>query len=246
MIHESASSGYKNNSDNYVKARPSYHPELLKRLKSRISTGKIIDLGAGTGIFTKQLVEAGLNPIAIEPVPEMRNKLADQLPSTEVRDGTAENTGLESNSVDVVIAAQAFHWFNYSSALAEIKRILVSGGLLVCVWNVRDVNVDWVGAYESVLSEYEGSTPRHSSKEWRKAIDLDPSFQLVDEWSIPNPQASSSEAVVDRALSTSFIGALDSDTKQKIAGQIRDIVSDLGNEFDFPYVSEMQIWKITA
>ena len=205
-----------------------------------------MDLGAGTGIFTKQLVDAGYNPIAIEPVPAMRTKLAVQLPTVEIRSGTAEDTGLETNSVDAVVAAQAFHWFDYSAALVEIKRILVSGGLLVCVWNVRDESVDWVRQYESILNKFEGSTPRHRTMEWRRAIDRDAAFDIVDDWSVQNPQPATPGSVADRALSTSFIGALDKDTRQAVLAEVRSLVSKMGENFDFPYVSEIQIWEKTA
>ncbi|NKB66929.1 MAG: methyltransferase domain-containing protein [Candidatus Latescibacteria bacterium] len=181
MIHNSAASGYQINSDTYAKIRPDYHPELMQCFRKNFTKGKIVDLGAGTGIFTRQLVHAGYSPIAIEPVPEMRAKIANQLPTVDVRGGTAEETGLVTASIDAVVVAQAFHWFNYQKALVEIKRILSSNGLLVCVWNVRDETVEWVRKYESTLNRYAGNTPRHRTMEWRQAIDSDSAFELVDE-----------------------------------------------------------------
>jgi len=246
MIHNSASSGYQRHARTYASARPSYHPELL-RFFAGVYRGEpkaIVELGAGTGIFTQQLVEAGYAPTVIEPVAEMRAELALRLPMVDVRDGTAEHTGLADNSVDAVAVAQAFHWFNYEQALTEIRRVLRPGGLLACFWNVRDVSVDWVRRYEEVVNRYEGETPRHSTMRWRRAIAADSAFEFVSEWSVPNPQPSSPEKVRQRALSTSFIAALPPPQQQQVLEEVRAIVEPLGTSFEFPYNSQLQVWRL--
>lgn len=243
MIHDSAASGYQQNSDTYAKVRPSYHPKLIQRFVQNFPQGTVVDLGAGTGIFTRQLVQAGYSPIAIEPVAQMRAKLASQLPTVDVRDGAAEEIGLETSSVDAVVVAQAFHWFDYPIALTEIRRILRPGGLLMCVWNVRDESVAWVRQYEAALNEHAGDTPRHRTMAWRRAIDSDASFELVDGWRVANPQPTNADGVVERALSTSFIATLNTDIQQRVLIKIRAIVSPLGETFSFPYNSEIQVWR---
>lgn len=92
-----------------------------------------MDLAAGTGIFTRQLLAAGFEVSAVEPNAAMR--AASGLP---MRAGTAEATGLDPDCADLVCAAQAFHWFELDAALAEIGRILAPGGLAVAVWNLRE------------------------------------------------------------------------------------------------------------
>jgi len=243
LVHQSAASGYQLNSDTYASIRPSYHPKLVQRFVENVPQGVMVELGAGTGIFTSHLVQAGYSPIAIEPLAEMRSKLARRFPAVDVREGTAEDTGLETGSVDTVVVAQAFHWFNYQAALAEIKRILRPQGLLTCVWNVRDESVEWMRNYEEALNQYAGDTPRHRTMAWRQAIDSDTSFELMDEWAIPNPQPINQEGVVKRALSTSFIAMLDPDEQQRVLESVRQIVSPLGERFDFPYHSELQVWR---
>jgi SAM-dependent methyltransferase len=245
MVHHSAASGYQQHADTYAKARPNYHPELVRRFMARYAGGTVVDLGAGTGIFTRHVVDAGCSPIAIEPVPEMRAQLAAQLPTVNVRSGTAEDTSLDTASADTVVAAQAFHWFDHQSALAEIRRILRPGGHLVCVWNVKDESVDWVRNYTTILDRYAGETPRHRTMVWRRAIDDHPAFEHVDEWTIPNPKPTTPDGVAERALSTSFIAALPPDTQQRVLGDIRALVTPLGASFEFPYRSELQAWRRT-
>ncbi len=242
MIHESAAEGYRQESASYAKARPSYHPALIDRSVSAFGHGTIVDLGAGTGIFTRQLVDRGLQPIAVEPVAEMRATLQAALPTVTALDGTAENTGLLESSVDTVFVAQAFHWFDHTRSLPEIRRILRPGGHLVCVWNVRDETNPWVRGFTDIVDRHAGDTPRHRSMDWRRAIDSDPAFRLIDEFGIDNPTPSSPEAVAARALSTSFIAALDPTDQREILDEIGELTRPLGLSFDFPYRSELQAW----
>jgi len=243
MIHESAAAGYRQQSVTYGRVRPSYHPELITRFSDAFGRGTVVDLGAGTGIFTRQLLTRGISPIAIEPVAEMRATFATHAAGVEAISGTAEATGLPADSVDTVAVAQAFHWFDYPRALAEIRRILRPGGHLVCVWNVRDESVDWVQAYTEVIDRYAGDTPRHRTMQWRKAIDAEPAFHNVDDWSIDNPKPTNQESIADRALSTSFIAALAPETQQSVLTEINAVTQPLGPKFDFPYRSELQAWQ---
>lgn len=244
MVHRSAVDGYDQHAGTYASVRPSYHPALVERFTTNFGGPTIVDLGAGTGIFTRQLIGAGLLPVAIEPVAAMREELQRMSPDARVLAGTAEETGLDSDSVDTVVVAQAFHWFDGAAALDEIARALRPGGHMVTVWNVRDEDVDWVGAFTEVVDRYAGDTPRYRSMAWRSAIEADSRFELVDEWSIPNPRPASPEAVGARALSTSFIAALDDTEQQTVLAEIAAITEPLGSSFDFPYRSELQAWRL--
>ena len=243
MVHDAARGGYEQHSEAYVRARPTYHPDLVERFVTRFADGTVVDLGAGTGIFTGQLIAAGSCPTAIEPVAAMRHQLATSHPQVRVIDGTAEATGLESQSADTVVIAQAFHWFDHVAALAEIRRILRPGGHLVCVWNVRDESTSWVKTYTDIVDRYGADAPRHRTLDWRRAIDSHASFVAVDDWSVSNPKRVTPEDVVDRALSTSFIAALDAPTQRLALDEVRALAQHQGTEFDFPYRSELQAWR---
>ncbi len=246
MVHESAQVGYEEQSGVYASARPSYHPDLIHRFVSRFGDGVVVDLGAGTGIFTGQLIEAGCVPIAIEPVVAMRQLLTVDHLNVRVLDGTAEDTGLHDDSVDCVVVAQAFHWFDHAGALREMHRVVRTGGHLVCVWNVRDESVEWVREFTDIVDRHAEATPRHRTMDWRRAIDADPLFEAVDDWSVPNPVAATPESVVARALSTSFIAALDHQQQHQVLEEIRALARSVGDRFEFPYRSEMQAWRKTG
>ncbi|MGO3153702.1 MAG: class I SAM-dependent methyltransferase [Galactobacter sp.] len=103
-----------------------------------------LDLGAGTGLYTRDLVAAGLQVTALEPSDSMRAVLAQELPQVALSSATAEDTGLDSSSFDLVTVAQAWHWMDRDAASAEIVRLLRTGGVLGLVWNQLDVTVPWV------------------------------------------------------------------------------------------------------
>jgi len=81
---------------------------------------------------------------------------------------------------------------------------------------------------------------------WRHAIDSRDAFEPVDDWSIPNPIPTAPQQVLDRALSTSFIAALEPGVQGEVLDEIRHIANGVGKSFDFPYCSELQGWKLTA
>ena len=243
MIHESARTGFERQADVYAAVRPTYRETLVDRFVENFASGVVVELGAGTGIFTSQLIAAGVEPLAIEPVAAMRQSIVAAHPGLTVVDGTAEHTGLHDHSVDTVVAAQAFHWFDHDKTLVEMQRILRPGGIVVCVWNVLDDSVDWVRRYTEIVDRFAGDTPRHRTMKWRNAIETHPDFELIDDWTTPNPKPSTPQDVLDRALSTSFIAALDPRAQRAVLSELRTVTSELGEHLEFPYRSELQAWR---
>ncbi|HFK1456349.1 TPA: class I SAM-dependent methyltransferase [Bacillus cereus] len=131
--------------DIYAKYRPSYPNEYIEYLLSanELNENQIVaDIGSGTGIFSRQLLESGLHVIGVEPNDDMR-KMAEQslkqYPRFQSIKATAENTTLKENSVDLVTVAQAFHWFDKEAFKIECQRILKQKANVALVWNSRDV-----------------------------------------------------------------------------------------------------------
>jgi SAM-dependent methyltransferase len=128
----------------YERGRPSYPPEAIDWLLAGGERREVLDLGAGTGKLTARLVERGLDVVAVDPIPEMLEVLGAALPDTRALLGTAEQIPLPDDSVDAVLVAQAWHWFDPALAAAEVARVLRPGGRLGLVWNTRDERLGWV------------------------------------------------------------------------------------------------------
>jgi SAM-dependent methyltransferase len=228
QVHPSAAQGFAAAAEAYVRGRPSYPAALLQWLTGTMALGpgrSCVDLGAGTGKFTALLVETGAEVIAVEPVAQMRDRLAAQLPGVRALGGTAQAMPLEAGSVDAVLCAQAFHWFATGEALAEIHRVLKPGGRLGLVWNVRDESVDWVAAMTGILKPFEAGTPRYHLGHWRLPF-TGQLFTPLEETCLPHQHVGTPrEVIVDRTLSVSFIASLAEPARAQVEAQLLDLIA---------------------
>ena len=129
--------------EDYVRYRPGYPATLFEMLaaQGRLGAGSVaVDVGSGTGILSRGLLESGARVVGIEPNAAMRAAAEKDLaahPRFESVDASAEATGLPDASADLVVAGQAFHWFDPARARAEFARILRPASLVALVWNQR-------------------------------------------------------------------------------------------------------------
>lgn len=148
-----ARSRFSDRVDNYIRYRPGYPFELISALPLG-NDSVVADIGSGTGIFTRLLLQRELRVYGVEPNTNMRlaaeEYLADCKNFTSV-DGDAENTGLAPASVDLITAAQAFHWFNDDRSRTEFARILKPAGKLALIWNKRRLHQPFQRAYDALL-----------------------------------------------------------------------------------------------
>lgn len=147
--------------ENYVKYRPDYPPDVLRLFHEEMNLTEqsvVADVGSGTGISTKIFLENGNFVYAIEPNDAMRNasnNFLKNFPNYRPISGTAENTTLTGNSVDFIVAAQAFHWFDPEKCLPEFYRILRNRGFIVLIWNERETDsTPFLQGYEQLLLEF--------------------------------------------------------------------------------------------
>lgn len=127
--------------EQYERARPEYADEAVDWLVAELDLepgSRVLDLAAGTGKLTRQLVRRGLDVIAVEPSDEMRAVLERVVPEAEALAGAAEAIPLPDGSVDAVTVGQAFHWFEPKEAFAEMRRVLRPGGGIALLWNRWD------------------------------------------------------------------------------------------------------------
>ncbi|WP_415756098.1 class I SAM-dependent methyltransferase [Pseudomonas sp. LT1P18] len=228
QVHHSAAAGYKTGADTYVRGRPDYPAQVADWLTGTLGLNAdkaVVDLGAGTGKFTGRLVATGAQVIAVEPVAQMLEKLSEAFPEVLAVSGTAMDLPLPDASVDVVICAQAFHWFASTEALIEIARVLKPGGKLGLVWNQRDSRVSWVPKLDAIVNALEGDTPRYYTGTWRQAFPH-PAFGPLQEQRFSHGHTGSPEDVIfNRVRSTSFVAALPAEERAKVDEQIRALIA---------------------
>lgn len=197
--------------DSYAKGRPGYPAELIERLAAwaELSPERAVaDIGAGTGIFSAQLAEAGTRVFAVEPNDDMRQRsnLSGSV-SQHVTwvNGTAEHTGLADASIDLVTAAQAFHWFDGPAFRTECLRILRGTSRVALIWNVRVVDTPVNVACEKVFTAF---CPRFKgfaggmTRDDQRIVDFFGGHYAL--WSFDNPLPYSQERFVQRCLSGSY------------------------------------------
>ena len=137
--------------DVYERSRPSYPAAAVDWLLPP-EARTVLDLGAGTGKLTRELVARGLDCIAVDPSPKMLAQLTSVSPQVRALEGTGESIPLPDDSVDVVIAAQAWHWMDPDVAAVEVARVLRPGGRLGLVWNVRDDREPWIAKLGEIIN----------------------------------------------------------------------------------------------
>ncbi len=203
---------FSNRVENYVKYRPDYPTEILQLFAAKMNLRKdsvIADIGAGTGISAKLFLENGNVVFGVEPNQAMRdaaeNFLQSFLSFTSV-DGTAEKTSLKKKSIDFIVAAQAFHWFNQIDTRKEFKRILKDEGFVVLIWNERQLDTtDFLKDYESLLIEFgtDYEAVRHENITKEKLEDF---FQTdFREAIFQNKQMVDYDGLQGRMLSASYV-----------------------------------------
>jgi len=150
-------------------ARLTYPKDAIAWLIERlgIKPGRqIVDLAAGTGTLTALLADVGADVVAVEPVTSMRDRLRARLPDIPAIAGSPEQLPLADKSVDAIVVARAFHWFDARRAMNEIARVVRPGGYLGLIWNARDRSVEWVDQVWSVMSRAERPVARHDGSTW--------------------------------------------------------------------------------
>lgn len=161
MNEEKSTERFSARADYYARYRPGYPPDVVACLQAecRLTPNWVVaDVGSGTGILTRLFLDNGNRVFAVEPNTAMRREAEKELSGfggfVSV-DGQAEATTLPDDSVNLVTAGQAFHWFNAAASRIEFGRILRPGGVVALVWNARAYEGDpLMTAYENVLEDF--------------------------------------------------------------------------------------------
>ncbi|HEX9174768.1 class I SAM-dependent methyltransferase [Mycobacterium sp.] len=200
----------------YERGRPSYPPEAIDWLLPG-GARDVLDLGAGTGKLTTRLVERGLSVMAVDPIPEMLELLRDSLPDTPALLGTAEEIPLPDDSVDAVLVAQAWHWFDPTRAVPEVARVLRPGGRLGLVWNTRDERLGWVRDLGRIIG--------HEDDPFNNRVTLPAPFADPQRHQLEWTNYLTPQALIDLVASRSYCITSPAEVRTQTLDQVRELLA---------------------
>jgi SAM-dependent methyltransferase len=212
---------FSNRVENYIKYRPGYPPEVLQLFRDEMDltpSSVLADIGSGTGISSQIFLENGNTVYGVEPNAAMRNaatSLLKNFPNYKPVEGMAEYTTLPDGSVNIILAAQAFHWFEPEKTRIEFKRIIREGGFVALMWNERQLDTTpFLREYEHLLltnaSDYE--KVRHENVTSDVLSDFFKSY--FSQKTFANGQILDFEGLRGRMLSSSY---MPSETDERFA-----------------------------
>lgn len=224
---------FNNRVEDYAKFRPTYPRPIMDLLEADCGLAKtslVADVGSGTGILAEMFLRNGNTVFGVEPNAEMRSS-AESLLSNYHQfksvDGAAEATTLDSRSIDIITAAQAFHWFDRSRARAEFGRILKPQGWVALIWNERRLDsTPFLRAFEELLMQYgtDYQKIRHENVTGEIADFFAP--QGFRRESFENIQTFDFESLLGRVRSASYTPEPDNQSFAPMVASLREIFDE--------------------
>jgi SAM-dependent methyltransferase len=230
--------GFDRAADVYERGRPDYPATAVRHLARMLPLGRsrtVVELGSGTGKFTRALAPLGAARVAVEPTPGMRHVFERMVPDVPVLDGTAEAIPLPDRFADAVVSAQAFHWFRPRPALREIRRVLRPGGGLGLVWNTRDESVRWSRTLTEIIEVHRGSAPvwrQRTGGRYRRVVlakafsEREVGFSRLQHRAFRHFQEGTPALFVERTLSVSMIAVLAPARRREVAREVRELLAN--------------------
>lgn len=234
----------------YDRGRPAYADEAvdfaLEPVRDRPGL-RVLDLGAGTGKLTRQLLDRDVDTVAVEPSQAMRKVLAHRCRGATVLAGSAEELPLPAGSVDLVVAGQAFHWFDRERSVPEIARVLRPGGRLALFYNARQDAVRWVAALSEIMDE----TGDHVSETDGHVQHELPLFDLDGSVRAPYEQELDADGLVDLVGSRSYAILMPAAARATMLGKVRALTTThpelVGRQhFSMPYVTTCERYRLRS
>jgi len=230
--------------DLYDQVRPRYPVAAVEWAVAALGAGRwrILDVGAGTGIMTRQLISLGHDTVAVEPDERMRQRLAATTPAAAPLAGSAEALPLADASVDAAIAAQAYHWFDRDRAHLELGRVIRPGGIFAALWNDRDEGTAWVRAYSRIVEGDRGPDGSGADSGRVKSPSYGDRFGPVEFAEFRHNVTHTPESLVALLKSRSYFLTASPIRQAALEAEVRELAAthpELAGRtaFDLPYVT---------
>ena len=220
--------------ESYERGRPTYPRDAVGWLLGEHPL-TVLELGAGTGKLTRVLAELGHDVHATDPDPAMLQVLEREVPGVPTAEASAEDVPLGDASVDAVIAAQAFHWFDLDRALPEIARVLRPGGRVCLLWNTRNEKIPWVRRLGALIGTQE------QLRDPAEALIFSELFGFVETREFTHWQTIDRRSIQDLVLSRSNVAVLDAEARAAKMTEVLAFYDEFGRGMDgmqLPYVTK--------
>lgn len=209
----------------YDSGRGAYPPEVIAAC-GLPEGGRILDLAAGTGLFSEALIDAGHEVIAVEPMPEMRERLAAKLGSENALEGVAEAIPLSDGSVVAATVADAFHWFDADLAAAELHRVLEPGGTLALIWRWPEEEgaAEWQVRVRTAITPHRGAHPGFVGEQGREGIERRGGFAPLTHRVVRFLHQTTAERHLAALRSYSFIARMEDSERDALIEEIAGLL----------------------
>jgi SAM-dependent methyltransferase len=233
--------GFETGSETYERARPEYPVAAVEGMlgTTGITDGaRVLDLAAGTGKLTRQLSARGASCVALEPSEAMRTVFEQVLPNVPLIAGTAESIPVATGSMEAVVVAQAFHWFDPQRSLAEIARVLCPKGWLALIWNERDES-DPTMAELVRVSKWDRNQPYPMGKDFGKLVDQSRLFGPVERTKFQFVISVDRQRLVEQVSSRSYVRVMEEHDRQALLDRVAELAEDLEEPIAMPHITDL-------
>jgi SAM-dependent methyltransferase len=211
-----------NDPETYDRGRPRYDEQTTAVLREGLGLADgapVLELGPGTGQLSRALLAAGFDLRAVEPLPGMRELLAQAIGAEHVLAGVAEDIPLEDGSVDAVLAADCFHWFDETRAMPEIRRVLKPRGGIAILRSIPIMNEPWSEDLGKILIAERPEHPAFGERGPAAALEEDEAFEDVRATSVQTEWAIDREGILAFLGSVSWVGTLSEERRAALLKQ---------------------------
>lgn len=230
--------------DAYERGRPEYSPAAAGAIVGQLglrSGDPVLDLAAGTGKLTRALLAVGLDVIAIEPQPELREVLAASIGAERVRAGVAEAIPLPDDSVRAVTAGAAFHWFEQPAAIAEIERVLAPGGGICVCENHPDWSAEpWAGEITALVFDNRPEHPHFDGPPWHEALH-GRGWEEPREIRVTTTTPWAPGQTIDFLRSMSWVSAMAAERREPMLEQVAELIRRSGEPQRLPLHATLHV-----